>query len=72
MRYYTSDDVMGSLREKVEQAGSQKQIATELGITPQYLNDILSDKRRLTEELAAAIGFIKEPDRYIASAERPQ
>jgi plasmid maintenance system antidote protein VapI len=37
----------------------------ELGISPQYLNDILSDNRRLTTEVAAAVGFRKQPDSYL-------
>ena len=66
MRTYTSGEVMKFLREKAEsKRGAQKQLALELGISPQYLNDILSDKRRLTPEVAAAVGFRKQPDSYL-------
>jgi plasmid maintenance system antidote protein VapI len=66
MRFYTSGEVMKFMREKAEaRRGAQKQLAAELGISPQYLNDILSDKRRLTPEIAAAIGFRKQPERYV-------
>jgi plasmid maintenance system antidote protein VapI len=65
MRFYTNGEVMKFLREKAEsRRGAQKQLASELGISTQYLNDILSDHRRLTPEIAAAIGFRKQPDRY--------
>ena len=57
---------MKFLREKAEsKRGAQKELAARLGISPQYLNDILSDKRRLTPEIAAAIGFRKQPDTYL-------
>jgi len=67
MRYYTAGEVLKALREKVQgpRGTTQKQVAAQLGITPQYLNDILSDKRRLTPEVAAALGFRKQPDRYL-------
>lgn len=66
MRTYSSGEVLKFLRETAEsKRGSQKELAARLGISPQYLNDILSDKRRLTPEVAAAFGFRKQPDAYL-------
>ena len=66
VRYYTAGEVLKALREKSEAPGkSQRTIAAEMGITPQYLSDILSDKRRITPEVAAAAGFRKQPDSYV-------
>jgi plasmid maintenance system antidote protein VapI len=69
MKTYTTGEVMKALREKVNgpRGKTQKQVAAELGVTPQYLNDILGENRRLTPEVAAALGFIKQPDRYSRS-----
>jgi plasmid maintenance system antidote protein VapI len=71
MRFYTSGEVMKVLRERVEgpRGKTQQEIARELGVSPQYLNDILADRRRLTPELASAVGFIKQPDRYTRKRE---
>jgi len=71
MRYYTRSDVMNALRDKANsRRGAQRQLASEIGITPQYLNDILFGKRRLTDEIAAAIGFRKQEDRYTRITEK--
>jgi transcriptional regulator with XRE-family HTH domain len=64
MRFYTAGEVMKFLRERTQGRGAQKECAAELGVSAQYLSDVLADKRRLTPELASAIGFIKQPDRY--------
>ncbi len=69
MKTYTTGEVMKHLRERVNgpRGKTQRQIAAELGVTPQYLNDILGENRRLSPEVAAALGFIKQPDRYVRS-----
>lgn len=67
MKHYTTGEVMKFLREKVAGRKTQKEIARELGVTPQYLSDILGENRRLTPEVAAALGFRKLPDAYVRS-----
>jgi plasmid maintenance system antidote protein VapI len=71
MRFYTSGEVLKALREKMDgpRGKTQLQIARELGFSPQYINDVLADRRRLTPELASTLGFNKEPDRYTAKKE---
>jgi plasmid maintenance system antidote protein VapI len=73
MRYYTSGEVMKFLRERASRKrGAQRQLALELGVSPQYLNDVLSGNRRLTEDIAVAIGFRKQEDRYTRIKERDE
>lgn len=66
MRYYTPGEVLKVLREKVDaRAGeTQKAVASKLGFSPQFLNDVLAGKRPLTESLASSLGFHRVPERY--------
>lgn len=36
---------------------NQKILANELGISPQYLSDIINEKRDITEEIAKFFGY---------------
>lgn len=36
---------------------SQSEVAKELGVSPQYLSDILREKRSVSEAVAAKLGF---------------
>jgi len=48
------------LRKGVQQAGSQKAYAKELGISLAYLNDVLHGRRKVSAQLAQRIGLVRE------------
>jgi plasmid maintenance system antidote protein VapI len=64
MKNYTESQVLDSLREMVSK-GTQRQTAAQLGFTPQYINDVLSNRRTLSSELAFRIGYVKLPNSYV-------
>lgn len=47
------------LLERINLGESQKQIASELGIAPQYLNDILRGWRGISAEIADRMGYVR-------------
>ena len=51
---------MGHLRLYIQNVGSQKSAAKELGISPQYLCDVLAGRRSPSDRLAKAFGFERE------------
>ena len=50
-------DVIQELQKRVERAGSQKQAAEELGISPQYLNDLLQERRGASDNVLEKLGL---------------
>lgn len=50
---------MGLLIKLVKDAYNQAEVAEGLGITPQYLSDILKGRRDISERVANALGFVK-------------
>lgn len=50
-------DVIRILKRRVEQAGSQKQAAVDLGISSQYLNDLLQGRRDFSDNLLDKLGL---------------
>ena len=55
----TEASVMADLRERVKQFGRQKKVAELLGFTPQYLCDVLKEKRPISPNLAEAMGYMR-------------
>lgn len=55
----TLDDVRQMLRDKSDGAGSQKALAAQLGVSPQYLGDVLNGKREPGESILEALGLRK-------------
>lgn len=45
------------LQRKVDAAGSQKLAAKELGISPQYLNDLLQQRRECSDKILEKLGL---------------
>lgn len=41
----TADDVRKLIREKAERLGSQKALAAQLGVSDQYISDLLAGRR---------------------------
>jgi hypothetical protein len=42
---YTREEVIQMLREYVEDCGSQKEAASKIGISAQYMNDLMRGRR---------------------------
>ena len=63
MRHYTEGEVLKFLREKVSRS-NQKDVAQSLGFTPQYLNDVLGERRPITAQLAESMGYHEIPRRF--------
>jgi hypothetical protein len=49
--------VIEELRFLVKHHGSQKEAARELGISEQYLSDLLLGRRSVSEEIAGKVGY---------------
>lgn len=56
MKQYTHEQMVDGLR-KVAEEKTQKYAAIDLGISPQYFNDLLHGKREITERVAKELGF---------------
>ncbi len=54
------DQLLALINKKVEDAGSQRAVALELGITPAYLSDVLSRRREPGESVLAPLGLRKK------------
>jgi hypothetical protein len=52
------ENIVANLRFCVEQS-SQKAVAKHIGISAQYLNDILQGRRDISEEVAAKLGYAR-------------
>jgi hypothetical protein len=61
MRVIVSDekDLIREIEQRVKEKGSQKAVALEMGISPPYLNDIMQERRLISEEVALKLGYIR-------------
>jgi plasmid maintenance system antidote protein VapI len=48
---------MLALKQLINECGSQRAAALRLKITPQYLSDILRERRGISENVASELGF---------------
>lgn len=53
----TTEHLLDDIRLGVRTTGSQKKVAESLGISPQYLNDVLAGRREISEALAERLGY---------------
>lgn len=53
----TTDELLAHLRRLVDEAGTQKDLAQQLGVSTAYLNDVLLKRKEPGKKLLAAIGF---------------
>ena len=58
MKRYDEDNIIKILLDLISDS-SQKAVAYNLGITPQYLSDILKRRRSISERVAKELGFKK-------------
>ncbi len=52
--------VLHKINAYVKMCGTQKEAAARLGISAQYLNDILSKRRKVSEVIADKFGYTAE------------
>jgi len=51
-------DVVKELKRRVDTT-SQKDVAIALGMTPQFINDVIKGRREVSENLARGLGYAK-------------
>jgi len=54
----SDDDVYAALKAMVDVQGTQLTVAWSLGVSPQYITDILRRRRNISKEFAAKLGFV--------------
>lgn len=57
MTHLTENMMFGELCAFVRMRGSQKSAANDLGISCQYLSDLLMHKRKLTRAIVTKLGY---------------
>jgi transcriptional regulator with XRE-family HTH domain len=55
--HYTAVNVIQELEKQVSRHGSQKAAATALGISAQYLNDLLQGRRDASDNILEKLGL---------------
>ena len=53
----SQQDMRNILRHRCEEAGSQAALARNLGVSIQYIHDVLAGRRQFSANLAARIGY---------------
>lgn len=59
MKAYSKDDVLKAIESEIGKS-TLRQVAREKGISCAYLSDVTLGKRGISENVAAAFGFIRE------------
>jgi plasmid maintenance system antidote protein VapI len=54
-----SEHILEEIEALIESLGSQNVAAAELGISPQYLSDLLHHRRPVTDSIAQLFGYQK-------------
>lgn len=57
--YRSDDDMRFELQVFIRRHGNQLKAAKRLGISPQYISDILSHRRQVSAQLADKLGFVR-------------
>lgn len=55
----TEKELINILKQSISSNQTQKEIAKQIGVSPQYLHDILWERRKISEDVAKALGFEK-------------
>jgi plasmid maintenance system antidote protein VapI len=53
----THEEMLKIIKAKVDELGSQKKVAEYLEVSSAYLNDILSEKRAVSDAVAQKLGY---------------
>ena len=57
MRILTHDQFLDKLRTRLTAAGTQRALAASLGVSQQYLSDVLAERRWPGKKLTGALGY---------------
>lgn len=52
-------EIYAQMRKHIERAGSQQAWARQIGISPQYLCDVLMARRDIPDKVLAALGYVR-------------
>jgi hypothetical protein len=69
MQKYSEEDVLKVLRELVDASGLRK-TAASLGFSFSWIGHVLNGRKRLNEDLALRLGFVKMPDAYVKAPKK--
>lgn len=61
---FSEDQVYQVLLVKAQELGSQKELAKFLGISPQYVSDLIYKRRELSTAIINKLGFRKLAPRF--------
>ena len=53
----TEDEILQRIADAAIEAGSQRELAARLGVSPTYLSDILNGRRRPSEPFLTKFGY---------------
>ena len=53
----TTAELLEKLRAAVESEGSQRAWAAKHGLSPQFVHDVLKERRGITDRIAEALGY---------------
>lgn len=56
---YTHTEVVAQLKARAINSNTQLLVAQQLGISPQYLSNILNNKRMISQRVARRLGYIR-------------
>ena len=59
VKRYTDEQAIAVMRTAIIKYGTQKKMAAALGVTSQYISDILNGRRPISDRMAQAIGLKK-------------
>lgn len=65
----TIEQVLGLIRHRCREAGNQARFAEQIGVSAQYLTDVLYGRRRPSEAMLKAIRVRRIPDVYESADE---
>ncbi len=64
-RHFTADQVRDVLRTSIKAAGTQRELAAQLGVSEQYLSDVLRGKREPGPLILEGLGMRQQPASYV-------
>ncbi len=50
-------DILRVIREEVDRAGSQKDLAARIGVSPTYISDVLNERKEPGEGILEPLGL---------------
>ena len=51
------DELHALLKKRAKEAGTQKALADQMGISPSYLHDLIFQKRAIAPQIARKLGY---------------